>query len=226
MASIMKHFKKVNGAFIFTGKKLEIRIPRRYENYNLLNVVNDVQTLAIFEMIVDDKESHGFLLPSIITIQPSKWYNKVIDEVDMLVLELQNGDKFMTSSTLLKQARISYAMFTEFIGMGNLPKFMTYESTAFLFDLAKSLCDADLKAHHSVFEMIYAHLFRDPDDLTVRYRHTNMKKKPAFIELKSVTYGTDSTTAKLIGAYMADGINAALVNPSHQQSDLENLLRQ
>lgn len=225
MSSVMKYFKKVNNAFVFTGKKLTVKIPRRYENYNLLRAENDIQTLAIFEMIFDDKESHGMLLPAVITMEPSTQYYKTIDEIDFLIAEFQAGDKFMTSTQLLKQPHISYAMFVEFIALGNLPKFLDYENTAFLFDRAKEVCDANLRVQHSVFEMIYSHLFRDPDDLTVKYRHTNMKKKPEFIELRSVTYGTDSTTAKIIGAYMNDGINAAIVNPSHQKHDLEDLLR-
>ncbi len=225
MASVMKYFKKIEGSFVFIGKKLEIRIPRRYENYNLLSAQNVVQTLAIFEMIFDDNEYHGFLLPAVITIEPSNVYNKTINETDFLIVELQAGDKFMTSSILLKQPHISYAMFVEFISLGNLPKFMDYESTAFLFDRTKEVCDANLRVQHSVFEMIYSHLFRDPDDLTVKYRHTDMTKKPEFIELRSVTYGTDSTTAKIVGAYMNDGINAAIVNPSHQNHELEDLLR-
>jgi len=225
MSSVMKYFKKVNNAFVFTGKKLTVKIPRRYENYNLLKAENEVQTLAIFEMIIDDKESHGFLLPAVIIMAPSHTFNKTIDEIDFLIAEFQAGDKFMTNTQILKQPHISYAMFVEFIALGNLPKFMDYESTAFLFDRSKSICDADLRVHHSVFEMIYAHLFRDPDDLTIKFRHTNMKKKPEFIELRSVTYGTDSTTAKIIGAYMNDGINAAIVNPAHQKHELEDLLR-
>lgn len=225
MTSIMKHFKKIDDSFVFIGKQMRIKIPRRYENYNLLTAENDVQSLAIFEITIDDLPPVGFLLPAVVTMEPNNYYTKVVDDEDVLILEFLTGNKFMSSTKLLKQPHIPYAMFVEFIALGNIPKFLSYEQSAFLFDLSKSICDTNLRVSHSIFEMICSHLFRDPDDLNKKFRHTDMKKKPEFVELRSVTYGTDSTTAKLIGAYMNDGINAALVNPSHQNHDLEDLLR-
>lgn len=225
MASLMQYCKKVGSSFVFIGNKMTIIIPRRYETYNLLHISNDVETLAIFEVIVDDKDSFGFLLPAVVTMEPSRVFTTTKDDVDVAMLEFQTGDKVIVNDTILKQPYISYMMFLEFVALGNLPKFLSYEDAAFLFDKSREICNANLRVNHSIFEMIFAHLFRDPDDLTKKYRHTDMTKKPAFIELRSVTYGTDSTTAKLIGAYMNDGINAAIVNPSDQRHDLEDLLR-
>lgn len=225
MTSIMPYFQKVNDSLVFIGKKMIVKIPRRYENYNLLITGNDIQTLGIFELTIDENPPKGFLLPAVMTMEPSNHYTKTIDDTDLMILEFQAGDKFLVNTSLLKQPHISYAMFKEFISLGNLPKFLSYNDTAFLFDRAKTVCNANLKVNHSIFEMIYAHLFRDSDNLNIKYRHTDMTKPPEFIELRSVTYGTDSTTAKLIGSYMNDGINAAIVNPSHQNHDLEDLLR-
>lgn len=221
----VQYFKKIKDSIIFVGKSLEVRIPRRYENYDMLIIENKIKCLGIFEMIINGNINKGLLLPAIIEMDPSESYNTNIDEVDYLVLKFVNGDKFMTKTTILKQAHIAYSMFVEFISLGNLPKFLSYNDTAFLFDKASKVCGVNLNVNHSVFEMIYAHLFRDKDDLAIRYRHTDMKKPPEFIELRSVAYGTDSTTAKIVGSYLSDGINAALVNQSEQRHDLEDIVR-
>lgn len=220
-----KYFKDVDGEVIFTGKTMEVFIPKRYENQDLVLVQDFIRTLAIFEVLIDDKIRKGFLLPALITMLPHETYSANIDGVDYYVGKFITGDKFMTSKTVLKQGHIAYFMFLEFISLGNLPSFIGYEEVAFLFDRAASMCGVKLDFNHSVFEMIYAHLFRDAKDLTKKYRHTDMKKKPAFIELRSVTWGTDSTTSKLVGSYLGDGLNSALVNQSDQPSELENLFR-
>lgn len=225
MLKLSKHTKKVNDTFIFTGKKMEVFIPRRYERYNLLSIGNEVKTLGIFEIKIDDNLSTGFLLPAVLTLEPSSIYTKTIEETDYLICQFVTGDKFISNSTLVKQSFIPYVLFLEFIALGRLPSFITYDIAATLFDLAKETCNVGFRTNHTVFEMIWSHLFRDANDLTTKYRHTNMKNPPEFIELKSVTYAAESTSAKLIGAYMSDGVNAAIVNPANEKNDLEDLLR-
>lgn len=222
---LKQYFKVVDDTIIFTGNHLEVRIPVRYKVYDLLTIADTIKTLAIFEMIVNDTTSVGLLLPCIVHMAPSAIARATIDGSEYQVAEFYSGDKFILSNTLLKEPHLAYTMYLEFISLGNLPKFLDYSSTAFLFDTAENVCGINLRTPHTVFEMIYAHLFRDPDDLFVKYRYTDMLKSPVFIGTKSVAFGPDSTTAKIIGSYFNDGINSAFINASQQQSDLENLLR-
>lgn len=223
--NIDSFFTVVEDTMVFTGNHLEVRIPMRYKVHEALEVEDTVRALAIFEMIVNKQYEYGLLLPNLIRMAPSKISRTTIDSVDYQICEFFNGDKFMLSTTVLKESHIAPMMYNEFISLGNIPKFLDYNSTALLFDTAEKMCDINLKTPHSVFEMIYAHLFRDPDNLYLKYRFTDKVKKPAFIGANSVAFGPESTTAKLIGAYFNDGVNSALVNASDQQYDLEDLLR-
>lgn len=226
MASDMqKYFKTIGDEVIFTGKTLEVFIPKRYENHDMVLVQDIVKTLGIFEMLIDGTIKKGFLLPALITMMPHETYTTNIEGIDYYVAKFITGNKFMASKTILKQGHIAYFMFLEFVSLGNLPSFLSYDETAFLFDRAVSICGVKLDFNHSIFEMIFAHLFRDSKDLTKKYRHTAMKNPPTFIELRSVTWGTDSTTSKLVGSYLGDGLNSALVNQADQPSELENLFR-
>ena len=218
-------FKVIEDTMVFTGNHLEVRIPMRYRVHEALDVDEHVKTLAIFEMIVNHEFNYGLLLPNIIRMVPSKISRSTIDGVEYQVCEFFNGDKFMLSTTVLKENHISLMMYNEFISLGNIPKFITYDNIALLFDTAEKMCDVNLKTPHAVFEMIYSHLFRDPDNLYIKYRFTDKIKPPVFIGANNVAFGPESTTAKLIGAYFNDGINSALVNASDKHYDIEDLLR-
>lgn len=218
-------FQVVEDSLVFTGNNLKVYIPMRYKVHEALIVEDYVRTLAIFSMKVNDTYEYGLILPNMINMAPSNVSRANIDGVDYQLLEFYNGDKFMISTTILKENHIAPLMYSEFISLGNLPKFLTYNDTALLFDTAEKMCDVNLKTPHVVFEMIYAHLFRDPDNLYLKYRFTDKTKKPVFIGTNSVAFGPESTTSKLIGAYFNDSINSALVNASDQHHELEDLLR-
>lgn len=223
--NLMSFFTVVENTMVFTGEICSVKIPTHYQIYDLLKVTSEVRTLAIFEILINNTYSYGFLLPAVIRMEPSRISRITEEGIEYQVCEFVNGDKFMVSTVILREPFIATSMYQEFISLGKLPSFMTYETTAKLFDAVEKVCDVNLHAPHVVWEMIYAHLFRDPTDLSIKYRFTDMKDKPIFIGTNNVAFGPDSTTSKLIGAYFNDGINSAIVNASEQQYDLEDLLR-
>lgn len=225
MDSLMKYMKVVDNSFVFVGKKAQVRISRRLENYGLLKEDNQLYTLAIFEVLVDDKHKFGFRLPAVVIMQPSSTWKETVDDVDYLVAEFQTGDKFFVNREVLKQSHIAYSLFVEYLSLGYLPEFFTYESLATLFTSIQNVCGINLRVSHTEFEMIFAQQVRDSKDPKIKYRHTDRKKPFKFVKLGSVTYGPDSTTAKIIGSYMLDGVNAAINSPVEQRSDIEDLLR-
>jgi hypothetical protein len=46
------------------------------------------------------------------------------------------------------------------------------------------------------------------------------------IKLSDVAHAARSTTARVVGSYFKDGVNAALDNPNDLNSKIEDLLRQ
>lgn len=221
-----RFFQKKDNKVVFTGDRLEVRIPRRYENYDMLVIADDVKTLAIFEMIVDDQVQVGMLLPAVITMEPSDTYTTSLDGQDYTVLIFTKGDVFVANTDVIRNPAIVGIMFEEFLSLGNMPKFLSYNERAFVFDLASEVCGLNFPVNHAVWEMIYAHLHRDPGQITKVYRHTSMTEPPEMVPLRSVSYGPDSTTARLLGSYANDAIDSSLVHPSTQRSELEDLLRE
>lgn len=214
-----------NNCTKFIGDKLEILIPKRYENYGLLEHTENLNVLGIFEMRVNGGQvSGGLFLPATIVSEPRETYNTTEEELQYLVAVYGKNDIFISNMDVVKNDKLGYVLWNEFIALGNLPKFIDYTNIATLFDLVAEVCGINFNVNHAVFEMIYAHLFRDPDDITKEYRHTTMNKPPLFVELRNVSYGPDSTSAKLLGSYWNDGLNSALVNSSDKVSELDNIL--
>lgn len=209
----------------FTGNKLDIYIPVRYEDKDLVKVTDKVNTLGIFDITIDDEYDIGFLLAAMVDIEYSSIERLTIDDEPYIHMVLNKNDRFLTNTSYIKNDNLGYTLWVEFIALGRLPRFITYEKILWLFDRIAEVTGINFGINHSVFEMLYAHLFRDSKNLAVKYRLTDMSKPPVMIELRNVAYGPDDTMSKILGSYMPTGINAALITESTQPSPVEIQLR-
>jgi hypothetical protein len=214
-----------NKRMTFTGKRLLVHIPKRYESRNLVEIGNTVKTLGILNLIIDDRYYAPICMLAKINIVPDNI--QIVDKfgVDYYELELSNNGIFIDHTETIKDGSFIYDIFVEFITLGRLPYFFTYESSTNIFDKSKELTNTSLWVDHVIFEMISAHLHRDSEDVSVFYRHTDMKKEAQYIPLRSISLSTESTTSKLLGSYFDDGLTASLVTENTEHKDIENYLR-
>lgn len=209
----------------FVGTSLEIFIPSRYQVHNLLNLADTVTTLAVFDMVIDDRYQAGLLMLTTVEMEPDDVSTLMIGEQQYVKLTLSNGCKFIRDTERIADSSIVYSFWMEAVARGKLPYFIGYETLATLFDQAKSMCDQDINVDHVVFEVLYSHLARDPDNLTVQYRHTDMRQPYKFIDLRNVGYATTSTASRMMGSYFANALNSSLLQVTEHHSDFEDLLR-
>lgn len=209
----------------FMGDKLIIRVPDRYASLGFLTIAEVVHVLAIFAMNVDGVEC-GLQLPGIIDVDPSDVRSETINDKKYTILELHKGDRIMCTSGVVKDGKLHYAMWKEFIGGGKMPEFLDYDSTAGLFDDCKKVTGKGISVNHAVIEIVYAHIYRDKDDLTKLYRLTPMTKPPVTIKLNQPAYATNSTHARVIGSYAEQGMNAALIHQNAENVEIEDVFRQ
>jgi hypothetical protein len=208
----------------FEGKKLEIHIRQKWSNYGLLSHTDAVYSLGIFDMLVDETQEAGLLLAAMLEMHPSEVYVDTIDDEPHLVAIFKKGDVFIANNDVIENDKLAYVIWLEFICLGNLPKFISYDNVSQLFDVIGKVCGVSFSVNHAIFDVIYAHLFRDPDDLNVKYRLSTQKKKPTFIGLRNISYGAEGMM-KWIGSYSGDGLNSALVNKNEQVTNLDIALR-
>ncbi len=215
------------GSYVVTSNEsIIVRIPRSYEKYKRLNVTDQVDTLAMFEIEIAG-ERQGFFCPASVIMIPSLVEYATDDGLDIVKATFEKGDMFIKNKTVVKNEHVAYIVFTEYIEKGNLPPYLKYSDLAYLFDTVKRITGCKLPAEHSVFEMIYAYLSRSSTNVKIPYRLTNMNASDlTFLKLKDVPHAASSTTAKLIGSYLNDSIVTSMVNAADDQSDVEDLFRQ
>jgi hypothetical protein len=209
----------------FMGKEMTAYIPKRYINLGQLAIADKVTTLGIFTMVVDG-EKCGFQLPASIVTDPSDISEVTFDGVPCVALTFKHGDLFMLTTDVVQDASLGYVLWKEFMSLGNIPSYVTYDGMFDFFDDLAEITGRGINVNHSILEMVYAQVFRDSEERTKLYRNTDMKKPPVMIGVRDVAYGATSTHARVFGSYANQGMNAALLNPNSKNSDLEDIYRQ
>lgn len=217
-----------SGVLVAT-KPLKIYVPARYQERELMVIANEIRTVAIFAIVVDDKYYGVSTVNARIQLTPS-WTNIVkVDDEEYYEFGFDKGAQVTPNINLVKDDLFVYKIYDEIIAKGNVPWFLSYLDLGKLFTTAKSHGGINLAANNIPLEMIAAAISRQDKDRTKFYRHAlgEGKKdiKPAFIPFRSVMYGATNTTAKLMGAYFDEGLTSALVNPSTKKEGVETLLR-
>lgn len=209
----------------FMGDKLIIRVPEHYTMLGYLVIAEVVHVLGIFPMNVDGVDC-GLQIPGVIDVDPSDIRTETINDKKYTILELHKGDRIMCTSSVIKDGKLHYAMWKEFISGGKIPEYLDYDATACLFDDCKKITGKGIDVNHAVIEIVYAHIYRDRDDLTKLYRLTPMTKPPVNIKLNQPAYATNSTHARIIGSYAEQGMNTALIHQNAENVEIEDIFRQ
>ena len=232
MASIDDFFTPdAQGRLVFTGDRLVCYIPERYQNLQVFSIIDDfVESLGIFEMVVmkDDGTilaEGGLFLTALLRLSPSRVGKANRNGKSSFELTFEKNDIFLISTTFIMNNSLAYTLFAEFLSLGHMPEFVSYDESATFFQRLSSGTGLKFQTNHTIYELLLAYLARKADDLNTQYRH-DPKGKLTFISLQSVSHGTDSTTAKIAGSYFQDGLLSAIVTEkgSENLSELEQLL--
>lgn len=218
---------KADKSIVTKSSEIIVTIPTSYRTYKLLRITDFVYTLAVFEFkVAEEKEPQGLFLPATIEMCPTDTKYITMNGDEYAQLTFKKGDTFIRNRQVVQNAYIAYVIFTEYIEKGKVPSYMKYDQLSFLFDTLIRVTQCKIPAEHAVFEIMFAHLSRDRDNLLVPYRHTPMTNPPYHLKLTNVAQAAQSVTAKLTGSYLNDSLTTSLINEAEHASDIEELLRQ
>lgn len=208
---IMKYMRvEKDGTWYFTGKTLEIRIPKRFSVYNCLDIGDEVQTLAICDMIVDGQYQFPLNLLAMITIIPSDVTQWTYKGVPYIVLHLQTNDVFMKSSDVLKNDGSIFATWSDFINFGNTIYSLSYRGLGLMYSDVEETTGSGLGVGPSVYEVAVAFLSRDQKQPLMPYRLTDMKLPPRYVALRSIPLARTGTMSRMSGVYFDTALTASL----------------
>jgi hypothetical protein len=220
------YFETKGKSVIFKGDLLEIFVPIRYSQHKYLDIINTVSTIGVFDMTINKTIETGYLLGAVIEIIPSDITTVTIGKDKFVKLILNKNDVFIKDTNVIKDQKISYVLFYEIFLSGHYPKFLTYNDCISLFDMVSKANGDTFSSDHMIFEMIISILFRDKNNLPTLYRYTDMNDGYVTIPLRTIAHVAQSTTGKIMGSYMNEGLDAAIVNAGDAvPNEIEDLLR-
>lgn len=225
-AEVAKLFSQDNAdaPVIFNGNRCEVSILKKFEQYGLLFIGETVKTLGIFDMVVDGIQTGMFQVNHIEMI-PSEVVNDNSEEKPKVKLIFNKGDVFLKTTKLVISPNTAFYAWLEYIKFANTLKAISYEKQAWIFDDIIKTSGIDFNVDHVTYEAIFAHLTRSPLDFSVPYRNGEMNGNFRRIPLSEVAHAATSTTARIVGSYFNEGINASLVNENDKTSSIEDILR-
>lgn len=221
-------FKEV-GNSLLTKTGCKIYFPKSFIERNLAKQTDRIDTIGYCAIVVDGR--YGVMtVPAMIPFSP-RFTNQIPVGDDLLIeMIFEPNSIVIPDLDLVKDETLTYYIYTEFVGRGNVPPYMSYFDLGNLFRDAKRYAGISIGFTPAVFELLVANISRFEGDLTTYYRQKMVDNEspfvdpPVYIGMSNVTLNATNTTARLIGSNYEDALTAALVNPSTRNETTEDLL--
>lgn len=216
---------------IVTRSGCKVYIPRRYSEKGLATIGNEIYTLGIFGVVVADKYLGVSLVNAKMRLDPSTINVVSVGGEEYVEFVFDPGSVVIANANVVKDNKLPYYIFNEFMAKGHIPWFMSYLDLGRLFAETRKYTGLNLRTNYAILEMIAAVLARDPAVRTDYFRHSLKNaaelanKRPTYIAFRNISQQATNTTSKLLGSYFREGLTSALVNPSERREGIEQLLR-
>lgn len=214
---------------VIAKKALTIQFPKRFQEINLAQLGTSTFVYGLFAMI------HGsqYALMNVnafVELGPAQIDITTIDETEYYNFHYQPGDVVIKTKDLVCRSNLIFESLAEFYFKGKIPWYVGYEDMGKLYDTAEKHSRTSAKILPSVVEYMAAYVARDRNDRTKFVREVSTDKKKinerlTWVPMSSVYWSAPGTVNKLAGAYFADGVVSALVNPSERVEKIERILR-
>lgn len=205
-----------------------ICVPSHYFEMELGQIAENVTVMGVFPFIIEGRYSVSKVISRVVLTPQDTQVIKINDEPYHL-FSFEPGSVVVKNINLLKEDTNPYYIYRCFIARGKVPWYIDYDDLLTIFEHTPKYNGVHLGADQSIVALLAATVARDPNNLNSMYRSTlgqsNKATRPYYVPLTNVQLSADDTISKILGSYMDDGINSALINPSKQISDLEEVLR-
>ncbi|MNK97571.1 hypothetical protein D3C87_1179130 [compost metagenome] len=227
---VFKHLHLQDNGSTITDAPCKIHVPVRFQNKDLAILGSEVFIVGFYAIIMNDAYYGVDNTIAMMQIRPSSTKKVTVRGTDYFEFSFEPGDVVFVNNQLVVNDTLTYYLYDELVAKGNIPWFMNYYDMAKMFDTASLHAGVNLGSR-AILELIISTTARDKDDLTRLYRHILNRHEdvvtnpPKVIPFRSVVWNTSDTTSRLNGAYFADAINTAVVNPSESVELIEEILR-
>lgn len=226
-ASVIHNALKQVGDKVITTKDLKIYIPYRFIDKGLAIISSNIYILGVHMITVGDK--FGICnIPGLMKVTPDDMNDVNIDNVRHSELSFMAGSVVYDNIHIVKQDKLLYHLYNEMLSRGNVPVYLDYLDRGRLFDYAVDFGGAKLAGSISILHLLISLVSRDPKDLTRFFRQSTDGKDMTnltTVPIRSVTHGASNAASRVTGGHFSDKITAALINHTHEEENIEHILR-
>lgn len=203
-----------------------IVFPSRYFQAGLGTLSSMVEILAVFALVAGNEYTVHKAI-AIMPFTPDKVTKQVIDETEYTILEFDKGTVVCPNTNLVKSETLLYYTDDEFYKKAKLPCFFDpLLDVPVLFQTLGYYTGVTATYNNRPWELITANIVRNPADIRQYFRHMKKgSKEVVYVPLESVAFTAVSTTSKISGAYLDEGLLSSALYKSKEISKVESVLR-
>lgn len=224
------HVDKKNH-LIIAKEEVRIQFPKHYLTGKLGFLDSRYNVAGIITYIVGNSYSVN-LTHAIIPFTPDSVNVLKIDSGEYMELVFNKGSIICPNTKLAQKKTLVFEIYDEIIAKGKQPWYVGHTERGMLLDTIQKFAGVDLGAGKALLAIFTSSCMRSPTDRSIPAREFFKTQadydNPDLIDvipLRSVAYGADNTTSRILGSYAKVGLASSLVNPSESTADIENILR-
>lgn len=215
-----------------TTDKISVLFPELYINKDLAKIDSYVESLCVL-LLMDEYNNYAPVMASVKVIFYPDRINKVmLDNEVYFKLEFEKGTPLFTNNYAICTMNFIYNLFDLFYLLGKVPWFVTYEMLSGLLNKTSKYNGNNIGNDSLILELLTAIITRVKNEEDVYYKNkintrSDLNKfVPEYKGLNDVYFSLSTTSSKMIGGYLEDGIINAIINPSEDLTPIEKILKE
>lgn len=239
VAHLIRNPEKVHEALTETpdGKlvakaTIKIQIPTRYVDKGIATIGETIYIPGFFGIIVDDRYYGVSKALSYLPVTPVSLQEVKIGETKYLEMRFDKGDVICPNINLMKKDTYVYGIWEELVSQGKHPWYFNSIDHSEILATSEEHGGVRLVANSATMEFITAYLTRDAGDIYTQFRHKAKgwedlvdPERYTVLALNDVAHVAPNTLSKITGAYLDSGLTSALIDPSDNTDQAEEIYR-
>ena len=218
------------GKPVIAKKAIKIIFPVRFRDIKLAVIGERSYVYGLFAMVVGD--SYALCnINAYVELGQASISKVLFNDNEYYEFSYEPGDVVIRTKEIVARSSLIFTAIDEFVFKGKVPWYVEYEDMGKLFNTAEAYAGTRARILPSVMEFLSSYIARKKDDRAKFIRDGAKTKedfslsKIAWVPLRSVYWSAPGTLNKLAGAYFADGVVSAIVNPSNKVEKVESIVR-
>lgn len=215
---------------VIAKKPVSIIFPSRFKDIKLAVIGENSYVYGFFAIVVDDYYALCNINAYVELGQAA--ISKVdYSGEDYYKFSYEPGDIVIRTKEIVARSALIFTAIDEFVFKGKVPWYVEYEDMGKLFNTAEAYAGTRARILPSVMEFLASYIARKKVDRSKFIRDDAKTKddfalsKISWVPLRSVYWSAPGTLNKISGAYFADGVVSAIVNPSRKVEKVESIVR-